>query len=154
MAQFSFIPTTDAADFAGDIRRLFDELADTLGQGQRVYSGECRPTVDVLETDAQVEVLVDLAGIPAAALRVAFRDGVLLIVGEKAPPVGSHQRAHHLVEREFGRFARAVPITGAFDLSRAHASLRNGELLVRLPKISDRRGQIHRIRIDDPSTPR
>src|SRR5881628_956695 len=99
MPQFSFIPATDATDFADDIRGLFEELAATLPADQRALSGECRPAVDVLETDEHVAIVMDLAGIPPIALRVAFREGVLLIVGEKAPPVGMRGHAYHLIER-------------------------------------------------------
>ena len=153
MAQFSFIPTTEASDFADDIRRLFDELAAALPGEQRAYSGECRPAVDVLETEQHVEIPMDLAGIPADAVRVAFREGVLLIVGEKAPPAGSHDHAYHLLEREFGRFARAVRLTGAFDIRHGHASLREGELSIVLPKLAERRGRMHRIPVADESSP-
>ncbi|MGH9203711.1 MAG: Hsp20/alpha crystallin family protein, partial [Vicinamibacterales bacterium] len=53
----------------------------------------------------------------------------------------------HLVEREFGRFSRAVRLTGAFDVQRAHATLQNGELLIVLPKLIERRGRAHRIQV-------
>ena len=153
VAQFSFIPSTDASDFADDIRRLFDELAAHLRQDPRAYSGECRPALDVLETDRQVEIIVDLAGIPPAAIRVAFRDDVLLIVGEKASPKGSQGHAYHLVEREFGRFARAIRLSGAFDVAAARATLRDGELSIVLSRIDERRGRTHLIPVHD-ETPR
>jgi len=149
MAPFPFIPATEAKDFADDIRGLFDELATSLRQDQRAFSGECRPAVDVLETDEHIEIIMDVAGIPPAAVRVAFREGVLLIVGEKARAVGSHGHAYHLIEREFGRFARAVRLTGAFDIPKARAALADGELSILLPKLQERRGRAHRIPIGD-----
>jgi HSP20 family molecular chaperone IbpA len=45
------------------------------------------------------------------------------------------------VERDFGRFARAVRVHVAIDAAGASATLRDGELRVRLPKIEDRRGK-------------
>jgi len=57
------------------------------------------------------------------------------------------------VEREFGRFARAVRVNGAFDVHAAEAAIRNGELTIVLPKRPDRRGLTHRIEIrTDAST--
>jgi HSP20 family protein len=151
MPQFSFIPATDATDFAEDIRQLFEELATNLPPEQRATSGECRPAVDVLETGEHVAIVMDVAGVPLAAVRVAFREGVLLIVGEKAPAVGVQGRAYHLIERESGRFARAVRVSGAFDVGSASATLRDGELSIVLPKMNDRRGRIHRIRVQGAS---
>jgi HSP20 family protein len=148
MAQFSFIPTAEAPDIAEDVRQLFEDLASRLPQEHRAHSGECRPALDVLETDEAVEIIVDVAGVPAEAIRVLHRAGVVVIAGEKAPPPGEHPQAFHLVEREFGRFARGVRVTGCYDVSRATATLRHGELIVVLPKMSDRRGQAHRIPVE------
>ena len=147
MAQFPFIPSTEARELSDDVRELFEELAASLPHEQRAYSGECHPTLDVLETDEAVEVLVDVSGIPAAALRIVFRAGVLLIAGEKAPPRTSEDSTFHLVEREFGRFARAVRLSGAFDVGSARAAVNEGELTIVLPKIIERRDQPHRITI-------
>jgi HSP20 family protein len=147
MVQFSLLPAAEAAELADEIRELFDDLSRTLDRGQRAYSGECHPALDVLETNEAIEVSVDAAGVPAQALRVLFRAGVLLIVGEKAPGPTTGEQTFHLVERAFGRFARAVRLTGAFDLQHARATLRDGELTIVLPKLEDRRGQPHRIPI-------
>jgi HSP20 family protein len=148
MAQYSFIPTAEAPDIADDVRELFEDLASRLPRDQRAYSGECRPMLDVLETDEAVAIVVDVAGVPREALRVLFRAGVVIIAGEKAPPPGEPPQAFHLVEREFGRFARAVRLNGCYDVRGAKATLRNGELMVMLPKMADRRGQAHRIAVE------
>jgi len=145
MAQFSLIPADEATDLTDDIRELFEDLARSLDRGLRAYSGKCHPSLDVLETDSSVEVTVDVSGVPAAAIRVLYRAGVLLIAGEKAPTLPGPDQTFHLVEREFGRFARAVRLEGAFDVPNAHAELRDGELTVVLPKRDERRERGHRI---------
>ena len=153
MPQFSFVPQGETRGLADDIRALFDDLAATLKHEQRAYSGECHPALDVIESDAGVEIVVDVSGVPREALRVIFREGVVIIAGEKAPAPVAPQHTFHLVEREFGRFARAVRVTGAFDLGRARAELRDGELVVTLPKMDERRGHIHRIAIGSGEPP-
>ena len=147
MAQFSFIPSAEVSDLAEDIREIFEELASTLTSDQRAYSGECHPPLDVVETDDAVEVVMDMSGVSPGAVRVVFRAGVLLIAGEKAPPMVRESQTFHLVEREFGRFARGVRLTGAFDVQQGRATIRDGELSIVLPKIDDRRGRAQRIAI-------
>ena len=147
MAQFSLLPSAEVSDLAEDVREIFDELASTLKAEQRAVSGECHPAIDVFETDSAVEIVMDVAGIAPQAVRVMFRAGVVLIAGEKAPPPARGPHTFHLVEREFGRFARAVRVNGAFDVEAARAGVREGELTVVLPKRSDRRGRTHRIEI-------
>jgi HSP20 family protein len=135
-------------DVTDDVRRLFDELSETLPP-DRAVSGECRPHLDVVETERHIEVTVDVPGVPAAALRVAFRGDVLIVVGEKPAPRATTAQAYHLVEREFGRFVRAVRLTGAFDVGSSRARVANGALSIVLPKIADRRGRSRTIPIDD-----
>jgi len=140
----------ESHELAEDVRALFDDLAASLEHEQRAFSGECHPVLDVYETDSTVEVIVDVCGVAPEAIRVLFRDGVVLIAGEKAPAPASGEQTFHLVEREFGRFARAVRVSGAFDVAQARATLRDGELTVLLPKIVERRGQGHRIAVSGP----
>jgi HSP20 family protein len=153
VAQFSFVPSAETRELAGDLQDLFADLDATLPADQRVFSGECQPALDVLETQTSVDVIVDVAGVRPEALRVLFRGDTLLIAGEKAPTPLVRDPTFHLVEREFGRFARAVRLTGAFDLSRAQASLTSGELTIVLPRLVERRGRSHVIPIT-PGTDR
>jgi len=147
VALYSFIAGGESRELADEVRSLFDDLSAQLPHEQRAYSGECHPAVDVYETDAAIEVLVDVCGVPIEAIRIAFRDGTLIVAGEKAPGSAGPNETYHLVEREFGRFARAVRLTGALDIGKAHATLRDGELTITLPKRDERRGRGQRIAI-------
>ncbi len=133
--------TSESRDLADEIARLFDDLARSLGR--HIAPGETMPALDVVETDAAVEIHVDLPGVDAKALRVLIKNGVVFIAGEKLPQdAGARAESNfHLVERGFGRFARAVRLTGAFDAGRARATLQEGELRVEIPKIDERRGR-------------
>jgi HSP20 family protein len=142
---FSFIPSSDSRELTDDVRELFDELATSLEHDRRAFTGECRPALDVRETDDAVEITVEVSGVPGDAIRVLFRGGIVLVAGEKAQVTPTADQTYHLVEREFGRFARAVKITGAFDMARAHATVTRGELIILLPKLPERRGRAHRI---------
>ena len=142
-----FVPSSEPQELADDVRELFADLASVLPPQSRAVSGECHPTLDVRETDEAVEVIVDIAGVPPDSMRVLFRAGVLLVVGIKVPLPPGEQQTFHLVEREFGKFARGVRVNGAFDVARASATVENGELLVVLPKLPDRRGRAHRITV-------
>jgi HSP20 family protein len=147
VAPFSFIPSTESRELADDVRQLFDELASSLSYDRRAFSGEYRPALDVRETDEAVEITVDVSGVSGEAIRVLFRAGVVLVAGEKAPTRPAPDQAYHLVEREFGRFARAVRVTGAVDVAGARATLARGELTILLPKAPERRGRAYRIAV-------
>ncbi len=147
MPHFPFVPSGESRELAEDIHELFDDLAANLHPDQRAASGECRPALDVFENSDNVEIVMDLCGIRAEAVRILFRAGVVVVVGEKAPSRVTSDQTFHLVEREFGRFSRAVRVAGAFDVTSAHATLQNGELIIVLPKLLDRRGRAYHVQV-------
>jgi len=126
-----------------DLRRLFEQLTTV----DAPTTAECTVPMDVVETSDAVEIVMDVVGVSADAVKVVVANNTVLVTGEKRPAACEHcgQAAFHVAERVFGRFARAVKLSGAFDVARADARLRNGELRVVLPRIDDRRGREHRV---------
>ena len=141
------------ADLSEDVHRLLDDLARKRPDKRQLVAGECMPVVDVFETDRAVEIVVDLPGVAPDAVRILFKSGVLLIVGEKERLDLSRRgpSSFHLVERDFGRFARAVRISAAIDGSQARARMANGELRILLPRIAERRGTGLMVPINGPA---
>ena len=133
-------------EFGEEARRLLNRLEGEQHGGGA--PGECSPPVDVIETESTIEVLLDVPGVSPEAIQVVFSRGSLLIAGHKLPPVCDPGGAtFHLAERCFGRFARVVRLSGAFDLGRARAVVSNGEVRVVLPRIAERRGRDIRIEV-------
>jgi HSP20 family protein len=124
--------------FADEIRQVFLELGRVFGPDS--LAGECSPTIDVFETDEAMEVVVDLAGVDAGGVRVMTKGDAILVAGEKPPRRVRGEATFHLVERGYGRFARAIRITRPCDMARATAAFVRGELRITLPKIQERRG--------------
>lgn len=143
MAPWSHEPAPEVSDLSDDLRRIFQELDRQGGRPAAAATGQCSPSLDVLETDETVEIVVDLPGVVAQSVRILLKAGVVLVAGEKlsTPPAGIGAGDFHLVERGFGRFARAVRVTAAFDGNRATAHFAAGELRIVLPRIHERRGQ-------------
>ena len=79
MAHFTLFPPGESGELGDDIRELFEDLTRSLGSDPSAYPGQCRPLVDVFETDTAVELVVDTCGVPARALRVLFRGGVVIV---------------------------------------------------------------------------
>ena len=135
--------SSELRDVADEIARLFEDLDCAAPHERRSPRGECVPPLDVLETDSAVEIALDVPGVRAAAVRVLIKKGIVVVAGEKTPadPAQRAEASFHLVERGFGRFARAVRLTGAFDAGRARARLHDGQLSIVIPKVGERRGR-------------
>jgi HSP20 family protein len=145
----------DVGDLGQEVRRLFEELGRRRPERRHLISGECMPLQDVFETERTIEIVLDLPGVTLDSCRVLIKAGVVLVVGEKERPEPAHGPASfHLVERDFGRFARAVRIHAAVDAAKARARLKDGELRIVLPKMTERRGRDIAVTIetDSPAT--
>ena len=143
----SFFGPNEATDLADDARRLLAEL-DREVPGVAALNSECRPSVDVFETQSGTEVVVDIPGVNPESIRVAIKRDTLLVVGAKAAPAGATAQRYHLAERSYGRFARAVRLNGAIDTRHASARATNGELRIVLPRLDDRRGTVMMVPVD------
>jgi HSP20 family protein len=135
--------SSEVRDLADEVGRLFEDLDRALGSSRRTPVGHCTPALDVQESEDAVEVVVDLPGVAPEGVRVLIKNAVLVVAGEKPwpYPAGRGDATFHLVERSFGRFARAVKLDGAVDAGRARAVLSAGELRVRIPRLDERRGR-------------
>ena len=143
------------AELADDVHRLLDDLSKRRPDRRHMVAGECMPGVDVFETEKSVEIVLDLPGVAADCIRVLFKAGVVLVVGEKERPDFSKRApaSFHLVERDFGRFARAVRVNAAIDGANVRARLHHGELRIVLPRIKERRGAGLLVPIDATKRP-
>lgn len=147
--------STDVGDLGQEVRRLFEELNRRRPERRPLVSGECMPVQDVFETEQTIEIVLDLPGVMPDHCRIMIKSGVVLVVGEKERPEPTHGPASfHLVERDFGRFARAVRVHAALDAAKARAWLKHGELRIVLPKVAERRGREILVSIDaEPAPP-
>jgi HSP20 family protein len=136
-----------ASDLADDARHLLREL-DRDVPGVAATSADCRPPLDVVETASGLEILVDVPGVLPESIRVAIRRSTLLIVGAKLPGGVDPSARFQVAERSFGRFARVVRLSGAFDLEQSRARVAAGELRIVLPRLTDRRGHVRRIPVE------
>jgi HSP20 family protein len=135
--------SSEVRDLTDEVERLFEDLERHAGGVSRVPVGHCTPALDVQETTETLEVVVDLPGVTPGHVRLMLKNGVLIVAGEKPSPYPAERRnaTFHLVERGFGRFARAVHLDAAVDGGGIRAILEGGELRIIIPKLDDRRGQ-------------
>jgi HSP20 family protein len=135
---------SELRDLEADVRQIVRFLES--GNELLATAGDYAPPIDVAETERGLDVQVDLPGVPADALHVRLARGTLIVAGEKMPASCEDRGAAFLLaERGFGRFVRAVRLSGAWDLGAAEARLSCGVLYIHLPRLAERRGREIRI---------
>ncbi|MDH5510331.1 MAG: Hsp20/alpha crystallin family protein [Nitrospinota bacterium] len=104
--------------------------------------------MDVFESDTSLVLELDLPGITISDVNVSVQDIWLVIEGAKKDIIDVKEKAEFLCsERSFGPFKRIFKISAALDLDAASATYHQGTLIVLLPKLSDRRRRIRKIKV-------
>jgi len=100
---------------------------------ERTRGGQTfRPRIDIFETDEQLVLYGDLPGVAPDMLDIEFENGVLTIHGKV-------DRRHDVAQslyREYGvgDYYRTFNVSEVIDSTKITAELKNGVLMVRLPK--------------------
>ncbi|NOX53485.1 MAG: Hsp20/alpha crystallin family protein [Planctomycetes bacterium] len=102
--------------------------------GVRAGSLSSPPAVDVIETEEEVRVLVDLPGVDPEQVTVELTGHMLTIAGERAGTEADDAKAVHVRERFQGSFRRSVPLPVPVKPDEVEAEVANGVLCVRMPK--------------------
>ena len=89
------------------------------------------PRVDIYEDSEELTLFVDLPGVQPDGLDLRFENGELNIHGKVQP---RHQGDYLYCEYGIGDFHRAFTIHEQVDASRIAGELKNGALIVHLPK--------------------
>lgn len=134
------------------VGRLFAALQEATVAEDPLASGAWAPPVDLCEAKDALYVRIELPGLTADQIQVGLTNTQLRIWGEKKRSVASHPITSHLCsERSYGRFSRLVPLRWTVSVRDATAELGNGLLLIRLPKIEDRRGVEFKLTVKEAS---
>lgn len=132
------------------VGRLFAALQEATEADDPLASGAWAPPVDLCETEDAIHVRIELPGVVAEQVRIGLTNEKLRVWGEKKRRIGRRRITSHLCsERSYGHFSRIVPLRWTISVREASARLKNGVLLVRLPKINDRRGAEFKITVQD-----
>jgi HSP20 family protein len=119
------------------LQREIDRLFDDFTRGWPAFSaGESAlvPSVDVTETDKEIEITAELPGLEEKDVQVNLADGVLTIRGEKKAEKEQKDKNDRLVERSYGSFERSLELPAGIDPDAIKASIAKGVLKVTVPK--------------------
>lgn len=126
-----------------NLRKQLDTLLETawsngekaLDQfGLRSSSAGFDPSLDLIETEENVVVVVDVPGIEPANVDVSLVGNMLTLRGERMPVIVAEGDKRHLHELHSGKFVRSIPLPVAVDPERVSAAARNGVLTIHLAK--------------------
>jgi len=132
---------------------LADELDvyfNEVGHGRPVgfvASPKWKPRADVYETDDELVVHMDIAGMRAEDFKVEFNDGILSVAGERVAARQDGKRHFHAMEVQVGPFERRFRLPVVVDPTSIKATYEHGFLAIRLAKQPPRASGAHSVRV-------
>jgi HSP20 family protein len=126
-------PYRPATDLFGS---LLEDAFRTPGWGGRMGGLLRAPEADVVETENEIRVTVELPGMRSEDIDVDLENNVLTIAGEKQQEYEEQgeKNTWHLSERRYGKFSRSFVLPRDLDSEKIQAHFENGILNVAIPK--------------------
>jgi HSP20 family protein len=119
-----------------EMDRLFDGFSKSFtGKSfTGLSSRTLMPSMDLAETDEEIELTAELPGMEEKDVQLNVVDNHLTIRGEKKNQREEKEKDYHLVERNYGSFVRTVELPPGVNLDSIKAVMSKGVLKVTVPK--------------------
>jgi HSP20 family protein len=120
-----------------EIDRLFDDLTRG-GYGTLASPAQTNlmPSIDVTETDKEIEITAELPGLERKDVDISIEDDLLTIRGEKKVETKEEDKDknYHVSERSYGVFYRVIQLPPGVDPASIQAVMSKGVLKLTIPK--------------------
>lgn len=98
-----------------------------------------RPMTDIYETKEGYVFKIELPGFKKEDIKVEFSGDTLTLSGERKQEEETKNENVHRLERSYGMFERSFTIPKNVDAKKIDASLKDGILLLTIPKVEEAR---------------
>ncbi len=110
-----------------------------------VLNGEGQLMVDVYQTPTEIVIKSTVAGVNPEDIDISIVNDMITIKGRRVLDENIRNEDYFYQECYWGSFSRSIILPMEIDSDRVNASLKNGILTIRLPKIDKNR--VKKIRI-------
>ncbi len=91
--------------------------------------------VDVYQTDSEIVIRSTIAGVKPEDLDISIESDIIFIKGNRQEPPEKSEKTYFRQECYWGPFSRQIILPEETDPSRAEATMKEGILTIRIPKI-------------------
>jgi HSP20 family protein len=120
-----------------DLRKEIDTMFDNRffgGMLQRFSDQSWAPVMDIVESEKDFTVKVELPGMKKEDIKINIENNILSIEGERKTESEEKGKTFHRIERSYGQFYRAVSLPKHVDDAKIKAEFNDGLLTITLPK--------------------
>lgn len=121
--------------------RRVDEVDDLFREFFQRDADVIRPAAEVAESDGEVTVKMTVPGVEKDQLQITVHDDILTVRGEMRKEQEEKKKNYYRQEIRYGAFHRTVSLPCDVDAAQTKAELKNGVLVVTLPKAKQPKAQ-------------
>lgn len=116
--------------------------------GDIFEEGEGQLTIDVYQTPEEVVVESTIAGVKPEDLDISITNEAVTIRGKREKTETIKDEDYFYQECYWGKFSRSIILPQEIDADKAVAALKNGILVIRLPKLNRQKSKKLKIKFD------
>lgn len=134
-----FTPFNLMRQFNDDMERFFGDFSTfnmtpwldagfQMPKMKKLQKTMWAPDIEVSRTNGDFVVKADLPGLKKSDVNVEFKEGCLVLSGERTHESKKEEEGFFRTERAYGSFYRSIPLPEGFDANKATARFENGVL--------------------------
>lgn len=126
---------SDIFDEIKKFEKEMEELLDGFLHSRRsiVFGHPWKPSVNIIETDKNLIVLIDASGVKPEDVSMKVDNGYLIIDGKREDPFYSENCNYYAMEIDFGKFERIIKIPVDVEIEKINVSNDNGFIKIVFP---------------------
>jgi HSP20 family protein len=143
-------------DFLKDVRHIQEEMDLLFDHFYKMRHSPVltsrrlwRPPTDVFETENEVVVLLEIAGMRQKDFSITLSDDVLTVKGERNEKAEPSKTGYRNKEINFGMFERNIYLPENLDPEDINASYRGGFLEIIIKKKKGKKSKAKEIKIEE-----
>lgn len=137
------------SDYDTLMKRFFDQFDRGMPSFTREFDDgfDFKPQAEVEETDNEIRLTVELAGLGDKDVAIELNGDLLTIKGEKKEEKTTKHGNQRYSERRFGSFERSMTVPAGTDKDKIAATFDKGLLRVTIPKTAEAKEAVRKIAI-------
>lgn len=132
---------------AGHLHEAIDRLFEAPSENWPQMKSVPLPTINVYEKNGNVIISADVPGIKEEDLSIEVGEDTLTLSGERKTEIEVAEDEYYRKEVSSGAFSRTVQLPAIVDKDKAEAELKDGQLIITLPKKAEVTPKITKIKV-------
>lgn len=140
MALVRWNPTKELMNVEREFNRLLDSFGNRFGlrdTDEGLENAVWSPLTDISEDNDKYVVSMDIPGVDKKDVKISYKNGSLIVSGERKQESEDKSSKYHRIERAYGKYYREFTLPEKIVEDKIEANFKDGTLKVTIPKAEE-----------------